>query len=95
MPASELDDGDEGSEGVESEEKPEAEGEVRLRKTKVLLRVTGALMRWPWVVRMALVEGGRAGMLGGTERVRVRVVADMKAGRRERMRCERSILLRF
>lgn len=55
---------------------------MRLRNTKVLLRVTGALMRWPWVVRIAVVEGGRAGMLGGTERVRV--VADMKVGRRER-----------
>ena len=55
-----------------------------LRKTKVLLRVTGTLIRWPCVVRIALVEGGRAGMLGGTESVRVK--ADMREGRNERRR---------
>ncbi len=48
----------------------------------MLRRVTGAWMRWPCVVRMARVEGGRAGMLGGTERVRVR--ADARVGRRGR-----------
>ena len=58
----------------------EAEGELRLRKTNVLRRVTGAFMRWPRVVRMARVVGGRGGRLGGTERVRVE--ADMEVGRR-------------
>ena len=42
------------------------------------------------MVRIALVEGGRAGMLEGTESVRVK--ADMEVGRREMRRWERSIL---
>lgn len=36
------------------------------------------------------MEGGRAGMLGGTESVRV--AAEMKVGRRETRRYKRSIL---
>jgi len=40
------------------------------RKLKVLARVTGAVRVWFLVVRMARVEGGRAGMVGGTRRVR-------------------------
>lgn len=61
-------------------------GAVRLRNEKVLRRVMGAWMRWPWVVRIALVEGGRAGMWGGTESVRVRARADGRVGRRLRRR---------
>ena len=41
-------------------------------------------------MRIALVEGGRAGMWGGTESVRV--AADMRVGRRDTRRCGRSIL---
>lgn len=62
----------------------EEDEDVRLRKTKALLLVTGALTRRPCVVRIARVEGGRAGMWGGTERVSVK--ADIRVGRRGRRR---------
>ena len=55
----------------------------------MLRRVTGAVRRWPGVVRMARVEGRRAGMWGGTERVRVK--ADVSIGRRGRRRGERMV----
>lgn len=68
------------------------ERDVRLRNIKVLSRVTGAFIRWPCVVRIALVEGGRGGMCGGTERVRVAAV--MRAGRRRvRVRWGRCIVV--
>lgn len=41
-------------------------------------------------MRIAFVEGGRAGMLGGTERVREK--AEVRVGRRGRRRWERSIV---
>ncbi len=66
--------------------------DVRLRNEKVLRRVMGAWRRWPWVVRIALVEGGRAGMLGGTESVRVRARADGRVGRRGRRRWVRCMV---
>lgn len=61
---------------------------MRLRKTKLLARVRGAVEVWPWVVRCARVEGGRRGVEGG--RVRVRVVARVK-GRRRRMKRGRRV----
>lgn len=71
---------------------PGVEDDVRLRNINVLSRVMGALIRWPCVVRIALVEGGRGGMWGGTERVRVAAV--MRAGRRRvRVRWGRCIVV--
>lgn len=63
---------------------------MRLRKIKVLRRVTGAVRRWPDVVRIAVVEGGRGGTVAGT--VRVRVKADRRVGRRGIRRVERCML---
>ncbi len=56
------------------------------RKLKVLARVTGAVRVWFLVVRMARVEGGRAGMVGGTRRVRGLVRAKVRRGRMVRRR---------
>ena len=58
------------------------ERDVRLRKTKLLLRVMGVLMVWPRVVRIAVVEGGRAGMLGAVVRIRGVVLVAMAVGRK-------------
>lgn len=60
-----------------------------LLKIKLLLRVMGARKVWPVMVRIAVVEGGRAGMCGGMRRVRD--VAVRRVGNRieRRARMER------
>ena len=57
---------------------------------KVLARVTGALRVWFMAVRMARVEAGRGGMLGGTRRRRL--VARVR-GRRGRSVGKRSMVV--
>lgn len=85
-----AEDEEDGASDEEEDVGGEVSGGKRLGNRNVFFRVMGTLRRSLWVVRIARVEGGRAGIWGGTERVRVMAV--VRAGRRRGRRWGRCMV---